>query len=671
MKFLNFYYFIKPIVPRRVRVSLRATVVRRLREKYKDLWPIDEAAGLAPANWPGWPGSARFAFVLTHDVERPEGLARCRQLAEVEMSLGFRSSFNFIPEGPYKVPADLRRWLVENGFEVGVHDLHHNGKLFSRRKAFLRKAVKINYYLREWEAHGFRAGFMHNRLPWQHAIKARYDASTFDTDPFEPFPDGARTIFPYLVVENEDGDGFIELPYTLAQDSTVFLLFREQSTELWRRKLGWVAQKGGMALLNSHPDYMNFEKGPRADTFAASHYRDFLRHVREEYPGQFWHALPRDVAQFAQQNRQHLERRLHRAVAREIKRPRAVKIWIDLENTPHIPFFNPIIRELSNRGYEITLTARDAYQTCEMANLYRMKYKRIGEHYGKNLLMKAAGLGIRIAQLLPFAIREKPTLALNHGSRAQENACSILGIPNVIIMDYEHTSGSGLHGNRWKIVPEVVAHSLNRSQLDDQMLYYSGIKEDVYVSDLQPDPSIVESLGLEKAKVVVTVRPPAVEAHYHNPEAELLFRAFIERALATDGVMAVLLPRNKRQEAAIRQEFPHWFAGGRIVIPPGVVNGLNLLWHSDLVVSGGGTMNREAAALGVPVYSIFRGTIGAVDSYLQSEGRLILVESVEEVESKIRLVARKKPDHLLSSPRKALVDIVNHLETIIASELES
>ena len=142
---------------------------------------------------------SKFAFVLTHDVESQQGLDRVKELAELEMELGFRSSFNFTPEGPYSVPPALRSWLVDRGFEVGVHDLNHDGHLFSSRESFRLKAQRINHYLEEWNAVGFRSGYMLRNLDWIHDLNIAYDACTFDTDPFEPQPDGVNTIFPFWV----------------------------------------------------------------------------------------------------------------------------------------------------------------------------------------------------------------------------------------------------------------------------------------------------------------------------------------------------------------------------------------------------------------------------------------------------------------------------------------
>src|SRR5450756_2506704 len=154
------YYRFKPYIPWSLRMTARRFLARRQRLFYADTWPINEAAGKTPAGWPGWPGGKKFALVFTHDVEGSSGLAKVRDLMQLEKSLGFRSSFNFIPEGEYRVAPELRAELSREGFEVGVHDLRHDGKLYWPRADFSANAKSINNYLAEWGAHGFRSGFM-------------------------------------------------------------------------------------------------------------------------------------------------------------------------------------------------------------------------------------------------------------------------------------------------------------------------------------------------------------------------------------------------------------------------------------------------------------------------------------------------------------------------------
>jgi hypothetical protein len=297
MELLKLYYFLKPAIPRNVRWSLRRYVASWQRRRSLNVWPINEAAAHRPEWWPGWPEGKRFAFVLTHDVEGQKGLDQCPLLANLELDLGFRSSFNFVPEGEYDTPCSLRQFLAEHAFEVGVHDLHHDGSLYRSKSEFSAAASRINQHLERWQAVGFRSAFMFHNLEWLKELNVLYDASTFDTDPFEPQPDGASTIFPFWVGRS-DGTGYVELPYSLPQDSTLFLVLREKTNDIWKRKLEWIAQNGGMALVNVHPDYIAFGDRIGRTEFSATLYREFLAHVSAQFGDAAWCALPRDVAQF-------------------------------------------------------------------------------------------------------------------------------------------------------------------------------------------------------------------------------------------------------------------------------------------------------------------------------------------------------------------------------------
>jgi predicted glycosyltransferase len=680
MKLIDYYYLIKPVIPRRIQLFLRRAIAARKRKLAKDFWPISPGAAQAPNGWRGWPEKKRFAFILKHDVDTVLGLKNCLKLMNVEKKLNFRSSFNFVAEDYFVLPS-LRQSLNESGFEVGIHGLKHDGKLFINRKGFEIKARRINIYLKEWNAVGFTSPSMLRNHEWMTDFDIDYACSTFDTDPFEPQSKGMHTIFPFFVTSNITKRTYVEIPYTLPQDHGLFIILREKDNNIWKQKLDWIAENGGMALLNTHPDYMNFEETSCFfEQYPVSYYTDLLEYIETNYVGQYWHVLPRELARFwkssmleannivipeaqnARPRSQEYGRRQKRMAT-----TRGVKIWIDLDNTPHVPFFIPIVHELERRGHQVVLSARDAFQVCELANEKGLRYTKIGHHYGKNPFMKVFGLLWRSAQLMPFCLRQRPGLALSHGSRSQILLCNLLRLPTVEITDYEYARTIPLARPRWEIVPEA----LLREKLywkPKYVRYYNGIKEDVYVPEFKPDLSLLAELGLRHDEMIITVRPPANEAHYYNPESDVLLVELMSRICGTPRVRAVLLPRNHAQELAFRANYPEWFKDGRTIVPPRAVDGLDLIWLSDLVVSGGGTMNREAAALGVPVYSIFRGKTGAVDRRLEQEGLLTLIKSAEEVWTRIPFTRRDNSRPPSNMPRPALDDIVNYIEEIIQTE---
>jgi len=339
------------------------------------------------------------------------------------------------------------------------------------------------------------------------------------------------------------------------------------------------------------------------------------------------------------------------------------KIWIDLDNSPHVPFFLPIIAGLEKNGYQVFLTARDSYQVCEMLRLHKLSCQVVGKHYGKRWILKLLGTALRAAQLMSLAIKERPNLAVSHTSRAQFLVASLLRIPTVIMFDYEFVTATAFLHPDWVFVPDMIAEA-TVAQKPDHLLRYPGLKEDVYVPQFKPDPGLRNSMGIREDEILVTVRPPATEAHYHNPESEQFFDASLRFLLERPGVRVVLLPRNQTQRSLLESDWAAAIKEQRIIIPEQAIDGLNLIWNSDLVISGGGTMNREAAALGVPVYSIFRGRLGAVDQGLSNTGRLTLIERVEDISQKIVLQRRKPAPWNSGNQSAALKSIVGAIISI-------
>jgi len=294
----RFFYTTKPLIPRPLQIVLRRRIAQKKRRKYTHTWPIDHNSASPPPGWIGWPDGKKFALVLSHDVDNQKGQDRVLELAKLEMRLGFHSAFNFVPER-YANHAEIKKYLRANGFEINAHGLVHDGNLFKNKKIFGQRARKINRYLQEWESTGFTSPSMHHNLSWLHTLNITHSISTFDTDPFEPQPDSAGTIFPLWIGNRQHKGGFVELPYTMPQDHLLFVILQEKSIDIWKRKLDWIAEKGGMVLLNTHSDYMNFgDHRLSGEEYPVGYYADLLDYINDTYACQYWNALPGEVAWF-------------------------------------------------------------------------------------------------------------------------------------------------------------------------------------------------------------------------------------------------------------------------------------------------------------------------------------------------------------------------------------
>ena len=309
-----------------------------------------------------------------------------------------------------------------------------------------------------------------------------------------------------------------------------------------------------------------------------------------------------------------------------------MRIWIDLANSPHVPFFRALIPEFVDRGHQVEITARDFAQTVELATKAGLFAHVIGGHGGAKLTGKAGNLVGRAASLRKWARDRGFDLAVSHNSYAQVAAAAALRIKSVTLMDYEHQPANHLAFRLASrvIVPRVFpADELRRYGASlRRVKRYDGLKEDVYLAEFSPDPAFVQSLhklGVASEDVLVVARPPAREALYHRFENEL-FDDFMERLSQLEDTKVVLLPRSSVQRAAYEKR--SWT---NFIMPRDALDGSNLVAAADLVVSAGGTMNREAAALGVPAVSVYAGKWAAVDEQLVSEGRLRRASTREEV----------------------------------------
>lgn len=298
LPFLKLFYTMRPFIPRRLQIFIRRRLAEKIKNQSQFHWPISPQTAPPPSYWKGWKNDKQFALILTHDVDTQKGYDDCHKLLELEKEMGFLSSFYFVPER-YNINKDKLLNIQQQGFEVGVHGFNHDGKLLQSKKIFMQRAKKINEYIKNWEASGFRAPSMHHNLELFKHLNIQYDSSTFDTDPFEPQSDGVNTIFPFYILNNSGKISYWELPYTLPQDNTLFILLQKQSIDIWKKKLDWIAENRGMALLNTHPDYINFNGNELGfEEYPVAFYKEFLSWIKEKYSDRFWNPLAREMVTF-------------------------------------------------------------------------------------------------------------------------------------------------------------------------------------------------------------------------------------------------------------------------------------------------------------------------------------------------------------------------------------
>ena len=304
-----------------------------------------------------------------------------------------------------------------------------------------------------------------------------------------------------------------------------------------------------------------------------------------------------------------------------------MRVWIDITNSPHVLFFRPLIRLLEEDGHEVVLSAREYAQTLELLELHGIPHEVVGpRHGGGGTVGKARALAGRLAALRRFAKGRGFDLALAHGSHELTLTARSLGIPSATAHDYEFASLQhqlGLRAANVVVFPDAVpAERLRRYGVRPPKLRtYPGIEEEYYLADFEPDPTALE--GIDPSLVLVVVRTPPEVSAYHR-HGNPLFNQVLDRLGRADGVHAVVLPRTTEQRDAIQR-----LGLASLHVPDHALDAQSLVALADLVVSAGGTMNREAVALGVPVYTTFAGRMGAVDERLIAERRLVLLRHAE------------------------------------------
>lgn len=308
-----------------------------------------------------------------------------------------------------------------------------------------------------------------------------------------------------------------------------------------------------------------------------------------------------------------------------------------MDNAPHVHVLRPIIAELGRRGHKVEITARDFGQTLPLLKMYGLKAKRLGRHRGKNKIKKYLSFSFRSIALLLYSLGRRFDAVLCHGARAAVPSAKILDIPLVLMGDYEHAGVLPKFLNssvKLLLVPDIIPTEalVNKGIPARRIIGFPGLKEDLYVHDFKPDQSFLYEMGMARDRVLVLVRPPATMAHYAVQRSSLVFSQVLEYLCTRDDVQVLLLSRTDEQQ---RELAAHARMHGyrNIFFPTRVYHGPSLIWFSDMVISGGGTMNREAAALGVPVVSIYQGPLGSVDRHLINTGKLMHVSSIEELRS--------------------------------------
>jgi len=320
-----------------------------------------------------------------------------------------------------------------------------------------------------------------------------------------------------------------------------------------------------------------------------------------------------------------------------------LRIWLDLANSPQVLFFGPILTELDGRGHEVEVTSRAYAQTTHLADQLKIRHQTIGGHGGRRLLSLLSQNVARALALIRWARGRRFALAVSHNSYSQAIAAALMRIPFVTLMDYEHQPLNHLCfrlANR-VIVPEAFpVESLEKYGARGKSETYPGVKEQIYLSDFEPDPDFLRRESLASDRALVVLRPPAPWTAYHRFENGL-FDLVLEKLTGEEEADCLFLPRVPSQAESVRHL-------SRLKIADRVYDGPNLLHHAQLVVSGGGTMNRESAIIGTPTFTVFKGELGAVDRSLIERGRLQQLQTESDIgKLKIRAADNRKP--LLSS----------------------
>jgi uncharacterized protein len=320
-----------------------------------------------------------------------------------------------------------------------------------------------------------------------------------------------------------------------------------------------------------------------------------------------------------------------------------VRIWVDLTNSPHVLVLRPLIEVMRADGHEVEVTARDFAQTLELCERFGIEHTAIGRHRGGRVASKVLGLASRSAALVRWARGRRFDVAMGHGSNDVSVAAKLLRIPSATAFDYEWATAQHQVNCRLAkavVVPDAIpAERLERYGARGKIHAYPGLKEEYYLADFEPSPAVLDELGLDRSRPLVVVRTPPEVSLYHRFENPLFARV-LERLA---GSQTVVLPRTPAQRAELRD----------FIVPEHAIDAQSLVAYADLVISAGGTMNREAVALNTPVFTTFEGKLGAVDEALLREGRMHKLEDPDQIQVERRpanggLRVRRDPRELVT-----------------------
>lgn len=308
-----------------------------------------------------------------------------------------------------------------------------------------------------------------------------------------------------------------------------------------------------------------------------------------------------------------------------------LRVWIDMTNTPHVLIFRPFIKALREQGHEVFVTAREFAQTTQLLERFGIEHTLIGKHQGREVYRKIYGLLSRTSKLIAYAARKRFNLAISHGSNDCALASFFLRIPHVTMFDYEFAKAMhhiNLRVSTKALIPDLIPSELLYAYgaTDKKIDKYPGLKEEYYLADFKPDESVIKELGLEINKVIAVMRTPpdvALYHRFHNP----VFIDVLRKLGTRDDVQVVLLPRTPKQREEISM-----LGYKNVIIPERAIDAQSLIYYSDLVISAGGTMNREAVALKTPVYTLFSGRMGSIDKHLIAEGKMFKLTDSDQIE---------------------------------------